>query len=213
MKVCVTIITASLSVYILGLFLLKDITGLVSIPQLPTSSGGVNQRGAKYIEIATVIWEVNGRGAKAEAKLEVLENEVSSGNLPFARLKIMNLVTSKVIFEKEYADSPISMFVRDLNGDSIKELIVNWEGGSASRLEILEVNVDSARVILYESYRVDAALIDLSGKGIVDILITTAESGVGPFYTTRYVWRGREYRSVGRVPYAKLRTAINRAFD
>lgn len=213
MKVYVTIaITLLLSIYILGHFSLKDVASLASTSQLHTSDSGSDQLGAKYIDVATAIWEVNSQGIKAEAKLERLEHEAPFNTHPFARLTIMNLATHEIIFEEKNDDSPISMFVRDLNGDGIKELILNWEGGSASRLEILEVNADSARVVLYESYRVDAALIDLSGKGEVDILITTAESGTGPFYTTRYTWRERRYQVAGRVPYAKLRSAINREF-
>jgi hypothetical protein len=169
---------------------------------------------AEYRDVSTAIWKVGDAGSMVEAKLEVLErkDDSSIGSKRLARLSVKNLVTGKVLYSKESDDTPMYMYVRDLNDDGFEELILNWSGGSASRLEILEVNVDNARDILYESYRVDAALIDLGGKGVVDVLITTAESGAGPFYTTRYVWRGGRYQAMGRVPYAKLRVTINRWF-
>ena len=74
------------------------------------------------------------------------------------------------------------MYTRDLNGDWNDELIITWGGGSADRLEVLSVDSRSASIVLNQSYRVDASMIDLSGRGKVDIFIVTAESGATPSY-------------------------------
>ena len=93
------------------------------------------------------------------------------------------------------------MYVRDLNDDWNDELILTWAGGSADRIEILSVGSHTATSILDESYRVDAALVDLSGRGKIDVLITTGDTGAGPFYVTRYAWQNEKYAAVGRMRY------------
>jgi len=41
---------------------------------------------------------------------------------------------------------------------------------------------------------------------------TTGESGVAPFYTTRYQWKGDRNEQAGRVPYERLSNAVRIQF-
>jgi hypothetical protein len=161
---------------------------------------------------SVLIWSVDGKGAQLEARLEPLGADSSSRFASPVQLTITNLTTGRVIFSENNGDRPISMYIRDLNDDWREELVVNWAGGSASRLEIIALSGTEARIILNESYRIDAALIDLSGASRIDVLITTGDSGVGPFYTTRYIWKGERYLPVGKVPYISLTQAIEERF-
>jgi hypothetical protein len=126
------------------------------------------------------------------------------------RLLIRNTGNNATVFEQTTKDRPISMYTRDLNDDWNQELILRWAGGSADRIEILSVSSHAANAILNESYRVDAALLDLSGRGKIDVLITTGESGAGPLYVTRYAWQSEKYTAVGRMRYDVFVRTITR---
>lgn len=155
-----------------------------------------------YRTVNLVVWNVDSK-TMVEARIETLDTPPSNGSppLPSTRLKIKNIDTGESIYEQNSGDRPISMYTRDLNDDWREELILTWGGGSADRLEIITVSATQAGIVLNESYRIDAALIDLSGKAKIDVLISTGDSGAGPFYTTRYVWKNDRYLPVGRVPY------------
>lgn len=173
----------------------------------------VEDQSPMYQNVSTVNWGVS-QDVQIEAKLERLNKPLSDAptGLPLARLTVRNLSTSRIIYEQSSDDSPISMCARDINGDVGRALVVTWSGGSAERLEILSVNATQAQVLLNEAYRVDASLISLLGDSQLDVLITTGESGVGPFYTTRYVWDGRKYQRMGQVPYKSLKRMIVKQF-
>ncbi|HBB95199.1 MAG TPA: hypothetical protein DC054_07390 [Blastocatellia bacterium] len=134
-----------------------------------------------------------------EARIEVLKtpSQQSKPSSSAYRLLIKNTGSNETVFEQTSYDRPISMYARDLNDDWNDELILTWAGG----IEILSVGSHTATSILDESYRVDAALIDLSGRGKIDVLITTGDTGAGPFYVTRYAWQNEKYTSVGRMRY------------
>lgn len=165
-----------------------------------------------YHIVSSAKWEVDGD--KVEARLETLGGLLKDApkNIPFTRLSITNLATNETILEQGNDDHPGSMFVRVLNEDIGEALIVTWSTASADRIEIFDVHAKQARLILSEYYRIDAALVDLSSKGNIDVLITTASGGAGDFYTTRYVWDGKQYTAAGKVPYTSLTNVIKKQF-
>lgn len=158
-----------------------------------------------YTAVCNTTWELDDH-TEIEVSVFILKatKQPAVSSYSSSRLKVMDRTQNKVIYERNEGDSFISMFLRDLDGDGSNEVVLNWARGSAGRIEVLSVNDKGVRSILDETYRVDAALVDLSGQGKIDILITTGESGVGPFYTTRYVWRGKQFQPAGRVPYKRL---------
>lgn len=212
MKLCTSFVAILLSISTLacGTFLRA-----VEKPK-PTSDQelAVEQRQPEPYRVASVIvWDVDSMNARIEARMETL-NEPESNIFAIAptRLIIKNLSMNQLLFEEKSGDSFVSMYARDLNDDYIDELIVTWAAGSSYRIQIIAVDTTRADVILNESYRLDAALVDLSGVAKVDVLITTGNSGVGPFYTTRYVWTGEQYKAVGQMPYEKLINIIKKQF-
>lgn len=138
-------------------------------------------------------------------------NKVST-DLPFARLRVRNLDTNQIIFEENNIDSPVSICVRPLNESIGEALIVNWSSGSTERIEIFQIEKNSAEKVLDEPYRIDAAFMDLSGTGNFDVFITTSERGTGPFTTTRYSWIGDRYKAVGKALYKVFGNAIGKQF-
>jgi hypothetical protein len=166
-----------------------------------------------YRTVDLVVWNVDSK-TKVEARIETLDAPPRDGSppLPSTRFKIKNIDTGGSIYEHNSGDRPVSMYTRDLNNDGSEELIITWGGGSADRLEIITVSAKQARIVLSESYRIDAALIDLSGKGNIDVLVSTGDSGAGPFYTTRYVWENDRYLPVGKVPYDVLMRSVEKQF-
>lgn len=164
---------------------------------------GAEFKSASYETAIVYVWELGSAGTKIEAKVETLSVMLKDAPIgtPLSKLVIRNLKSQKVIFEQSVDDRPIYMITRDLNGDGDMELIVSWTSGAvAERIEIFTIGENEARRVLDEAYRVDATLADLSDE-TVDVLITTAESGASPAYTTRYVWQGGQYKPVGRVRY------------
>lgn len=167
-----------------------------------------------YRSVSVIVWKVDSRDTQVEARLETLNVPLkdAAADLPLSRLVISNATTKEVIHQQNVDDRPLSMYVRDVNGDSFSELILTWSKGAvAERLEILSVAATQVQVALDKSYRLDAALIRLADE-TVDVLVTTGDSGNGPFYTTRYVWRGGRYQAVGRLPYEKLTATIKHLF-
>lgn len=170
------------------------------------------QESRLYETVISVVWKLDSK-TKVEARIEALDPSRSGSTaLPSTRLKIKNLETGQLVYEQDSSDRPISMYTRDLNDDWSDELILTWGGGSADRLDIITVNATQARVVLSESYRIDAVLMDLSGKGMIDVLISTGDSGAGPFHTTRYAWKNNRYVPVGRSPYQVLIRSLEKQF-
>ena len=119
--------------------------------------------------------------------------------MPLSHLRIEDLSAHRVIFEEDVDEIFLPMCIRDLNDDGIDELVSNLGTATARQIIIYSVNPSGVLAVLNEYYRVDASLIKLSGE-TTGILITTGEGGVGPFYTTRYQWKGDRFQQSGRVP-------------
>lgn len=169
------------------------------------------ERSSPYRNVSTATWEV-GRGVQIEASLERLNRPLvdAPADLPAARLTIKNLAIGSVIHQQDSDDSPVSMYARDLGGVG-RVIVLTWAGGSAERLEIIAVDAARARIILSESYRVSASFIDLEDD-TTDVLITTGESGAGPFHTTRYVLRDGRYQPDGVSPHKSFVDAVKQQF-
>lgn len=184
--------------------------------QLPQDLPNKDGESDKYYYVASVVrWDIDDRNTFVEAELEtikVLLDDLPTG-LPFSRLVVRNFSTKATIYKQDFEDFPISMYTRDMNGDQHPELVLSLTGGGvANQLLFLSVTETQARIIFNESYRIDASMIDL-GQGATDVLLTTGDSGVGPFYTTRYVWKGDRYEAVGRVLHERLINIVNRQFN
>lgn len=165
--------------------------------------------GSKPSLVNTCAWELDD-GTRLEARAERVRG---SGGATGWRVTVRNPATGALLLSREISYLN-SIYVRDLNADGRPELIIDWDHGvCCSSLEIYEVDAGRAREILNEAYRADAALIDLSGDGEVDVLISTAKGGALPTFTTRYVWQGERYRPAGSVPYKSLVGHIKRQFD
>lgn len=159
--------------------------------------------------IGIFVWEVD-EGLKLEARAEQVS---ASGEITTSRLIVKNLATNNIILQKEYDGFITSMYTRDLNSDQHPELLLTWTRGTvADNLEVFSVNTTQAQTLLAETYRTDATLTYISGDS-VDILISTGDSSAGPFYTTRYVWKGDRYKPAGKVQYEKLTRAIEKLFN
>ena len=179
----------------------------------PSTENAQEARQDEYRVVSVIVWSVDDQGTRVEAKLETVDEPLKHPSLIPSRLTIRNLANSQTVFEQNSADVALSAYVRGLNDVVGEALVVTWSGGSGERMQILTVDPSSAHVILDQRYRVDAALIDLSGQGHLDVLITTGDSGVGPFYTTRYVWNGDRFQPAGRVPYKALVSTVEKQFS
>lgn len=167
------------------------------------NAGDAEFKSASYEDAIIYVWELADSGTRIEAKVQTSTATLkdSPSGMPLSKIAIRNLRSQKVIFEQSLDERPIYVIKRDLNGDGVLELIASWTSGAVGeQIKILTIDEDKATIVLDESYRVDASLVDASEKAI-DVLITTAESGVSPAYTTRYVWQGEKYKPVGRVRY------------
>lgn len=157
-----------------------------------------------YKKVRSIFWLAGRNEAPVQADLDILKVPLKDAppKIPFSLLKIMSLPSGKIIYQEKVQDFPITMYTRDLNGDKQEELIIIWEAGAvASRIEILSVSEDKITILLNEDYRVKADLIE-KADGNVDIVITTGESGAGPFVSTRYSWKkGGVYQPVSQSPY------------
>ena len=180
-----------------------------------------NPSSGAYHIASVAVWEIDQKGSnrstRMEATVETLNAPLTDAtdDLPISRLRIRNLTANKTIFEEDVDDFFISMYTREINRDRElhPELVLTFEGGATSeRLLILSVNAIGARLVLDESYRVDASIINL-GRDALDVLITTAESGAGPAYTIDYVWKGDRYQPAGRVSHESLTRVIKKQFN
>lgn len=157
-----------------------------------------------YKKTRSIFWLTGHHEVPVQADLDVLKIPLQDvpPKTPFSLLKITSLPSGRIIHQEKVQDFPITMYTRDLDGDKQEELIIIWEAGAvASRIEILSVNEDKATVLLNEDYRVKADLVE-GNDGKVDVVITTGESGAGPFVSTRYSWKkGGVYQPVSRSPY------------
>ncbi|MEK6285837.1 MAG: hypothetical protein AABO57_08870 [Acidobacteriota bacterium] len=199
----------------LSLVLLSCSTPSAQVTNSGSSSSKTNVPPAgqdEYRAVSVNVLSVDNKGTKVEARLETVDEPFKHPSLVPSRLTIRNLATNETIFEEKSDDTALSAYVRALNEEVGEALVVTWSGGSGDRIEILAVDSSKARVLLDERYRVDAALIDVSGHGQVDVLITTGDSGVGPFSTTRYVWNGDRFQPAGKVSYKSLGDTIERQF-
>lgn len=166
-----------------------------------------------YRAVSVNVWSVDDQGTKVEARLETVDEPLKHPSLVPSRLTIRNLTNSETVFEQNSDDIALSAYVRGLNDEVGEALVVIWSGGSGDRIEILAVDSSKARVVLDQHYRVDAALVDVSGHGNVDVLITTGDSGAGPFLTTRYIWKGDSFQPAGRVSYKLFADTVEKQFS
>ena len=168
-----------------------------------------------YREANVLRWDVDGRGTFVEARVETIKVTVDKlpTGLSFSHLTIKSLTTGSLIYQEEIDGFPISAYTLDVNGDRTPDLVTTWTAGTvAERLQIFNVSATQAGVLFNESYRVDASLLNLS-EGALDIFVTTAEFGTGPFYTTRYVWDGESYRAIGKVAHSSFINTIKHQFN
>ncbi len=161
-----------------------------------------------YRTVSMVSWDVK-KNVRVEARLEVLNQDCQSKpcQVPYSRLIVKNLATNRIIYQRDDSDEPVCLYLRGSDG-----LIINWRGGSADRIEILLVAENEAHRVLYESYRLDAALITFTKDEEISVLITTAEGGGMPLYTTRYVWEGDRYKPVSRISFEHFSGDLTKLF-
>jgi len=175
------------------------------------SSGDVNDKttGPYPFPVNICSWELDD-GTRIEARAE----KTNPPDEPTTwQITVKNLTTNKVILRREILYD-LSMYLRDLKGYGQRELIIDWDHGVCCRqLEIYEIDRRGAHELLNEAYRASATLIDMYGKGKVDVLISTAEGGALPMITTRYVWQGDRYRPVGSFPSGKLLSELRNRFS
>ncbi|MFL6276471.1 MAG: hypothetical protein ACJ74G_14870 [Blastocatellia bacterium] len=167
-----------------------------------------------YREFGTVTWDVDSKGTFVQARIETIKVLLSElpQKVPFSRITITSLTNKSVIYVQNLDEFPLSIYTRDVNGDQNEELVVVWTAGAvANQMQILKVGSSQAQMIFDKGYRVDAALVDLGGKGL-DILVTDGESGGGPFETTRFVWRDGHYQASGKIPSQNFENTIKRLF-
>ena len=178
---------------------------------VPTSQG-VSSAGetGPYRDACVVTWEGDA-GTLLEARVETIRLPLSkvTERLPSARLRIKSLANGETIYARDEADSFVSMYRRYINQEVGEALVLTWAGGSSERFEILDVSMKQARRLFYESYRVDASLINLGGESN-DILLTTCDGGAGPCSTTRFSWRNGKYQKAGTAPFEKLVSAVEK---
>ena len=177
------------------------------------SQSNVNRsEGTQHYRNACVItWEAGEAILEARVETIKLPRARETESLPSARLRIRNLSNGQTIYERDEADSFLTMYREAVNDDVGEALILRWAGGSAERLEILDVDRNQARRIFYESYRVDASLVNVGGNSRV-ILLTTCDGGAGPCFTNRFVWRGGKYQKAGTIPSERFDAAMERLF-
>jgi len=143
-----------------------------------------------------------------------VEQTEANGKVASTRLTVKNLATNQFILKKENYGFILWMYADDLTGDQVPELVVTSSSGvRGNTLEIFEVGETQTRMLFREFYRVDATFVRLSSANVADILLTTGESGAGPFYTTRFVWRGGQYQRVGVISLDRFRGLIENHFS
>jgi hypothetical protein len=158
---------------------------------------------------AIITWDAREEGAMLEARFEGLRQPFPDDlwdqkKYPYwSRLTIKNLRTKRVIYEERFESSLfVSMYTRDLNGDSHVELILTTTPGAVcEQMSIFSVTPSGVKLLLYKPHRLlgDAEFVK-GENGLTDVVITDAELGTGPYYTTRYVWQGRRFKPVATVP-------------
>jgi hypothetical protein len=167
-----------------------------------------------YREFCIIKLKTDDDGAEVEVKvktIKVLLDQLPL-NMPYSYLTIKNLKTGAQILREDYKGFPMSIYTLDVNGDQREEVVTIWTAGAvAQQMDILDVKSTGAHSIFHETYRVDAALMNL-GDGTMNILVTSSESGTGPFYTERYVWRNGRYEMAGKAPYKDIIDAVEQQF-
>ncbi len=166
-----------------------------------------------YREFCALRVSTDDKDGEGEVRVRTIKVSLDQlpQNMPYSYLEIRNPATGAQILREDVRGFPISVYTLDVNGDEKKELVTVWTAGVGQRLQIFDVGPAQARPVFDESYRLDAALVNLGG-GTIDILLTSAEYGTGPFFTTRYVWRNGRYESAGTAPYKNVVTAIEQQF-
>ncbi|HKQ53491.1 MAG TPA: hypothetical protein VJT74_14035 [Pyrinomonadaceae bacterium] len=176
-----------------------------STPAAPVQEVKLDESSSPYADAGIVVWDVREKGIRLEARVTSLKQdlppEVFRDSPYWSRLTIKNLQSNKVLYDEKFSGLFVSMYTRDLNNDSHVELIVTMTPGAVcEQLSIFEVTPERARLILYKPHRLlgDAEFVNVEGN-LTDVIITDAELGTGPYYTTRYVWQGKKYRPVATV--------------
>jgi hypothetical protein len=181
-----------------------------------TSRANIEPRSASYETVILYTWNFGDNDTKIEAKVETLVGKLTDApaGAILSKLVIRNLKSQEVIFEEDLDnDLPGYVIVRDLDGDGRMELIATWNSGATSeRIEILKIDEYKAHRVLDESYRVDASLIELSGKATT-VLITNTKMGAIPDYTVRYTWQGGQYKPAGEVKYEDFVKRVEGLFN
>lgn len=164
---------------------------------------------SEYQTTSSIQWEF-GNESTIEARMETLKT--ACGDVPCrsapSRLIVSNLNMNKIIYQSDEWDNPRSFCVQNPG-----QLVVYWGGGSADRIEILEVNSKNAHVVLDERYRFSAFVGAITNDDEVSVFITTAEGGGMPEKTTRYIWKGDKYVPAGTVSFDRLSKEITTLFQ
>jgi hypothetical protein len=181
-----------------------------------TSMANAEPKSTSYETAILYNWEFGDGNTRIEAKVETLVGKLTAApsGAPLSKLVIRNLKSQKEIFREDLDnDLPGYVIIRDLDGDGKMELIAIWNSGATSeRIEILKIDEDKASRLLDEDYRVDASLIELSGKATT-VLVTDTKMGAVPDYTVRYILRGGQYKPAGKVKYEYFVKEVERLFN
>ena len=91
--------------------------------------------------------------------------------------------------------------------------IIIWGAGSADRIEIFTVSENEVKNVLSESYRIDASIIDLSGEGKKNVLISTTNDKTGELIIKNFSWNGSKFLITGIGDYKKFVKTIRMSFN
>lgn len=167
-----------------------------------------------YREFCVIRLSTGDEGTYVEVKVKTIKVRLDQlpPDMPYSYITLKNLKTGAQILREDYKGFPMSIYTLDVNGDQREEVVTVWTAGAvAQQMEILDVKTTEARTIFNKTYRVDAALMNL-GDGTMNILVTSSESGTGPFYTERYEWGNGRYEMAGKAAYKDIIAAIEQQF-
>lgn len=157
-----------------------------------------------------LIWELDGSKNFIQVHIDEKKSEVGVMH----ELIVTNLTTKKILFRGAGGDQ-IESISKDETIDSTHPMLVTtWSGGNSHSIRIFRVNKESAEVVFDKSYLAlgSARLInlDLSKLGV---LLSTAEFSSGPYFTTLYLWDGKEFQLQGTAESEKWANAAIKLFS
>jgi len=167
---------------------------------------------ARYHEVSAAIWDDYKENTRFDARIFTLIPRLidAPDNVPISRLVITNLTTERTIFQRDMDFRPLGMHTERLFDNQLA-LVTEWAGGSADGIMIFSVSPLGGKVVLDEDYRIGASFIP-GGGDTVDVFITSGCCGVGPFYTTRFVYNGQAYKPAGSMAFEDFTNVLNHAF-